>query len=120
MCRSKNGALRTGAPYHRDFAHDNRNISCQICHSSWATTCFGCHLPMRANQRVPANKFRRPKSHANYTPYNPQVVRDDVFQLGIDSSVKNHRPRSVAFIERGHRRFAKRPGVNGFIRSNRR
>jgi hypothetical protein len=74
----------------RELAHDNSNISCQICHSSWATACFGCHLPMRANQRVPLNKFEGMTTR-NFTSYNPQVVRDDVFQLGIDSTVKNHR-----------------------------
>lgn len=74
----------------RNLAHDNANISCQICHSSWATACFGCHLPMRANQRVAANKFEGTTTR-NYTSYNPQVVRDDVFQLGIDATVKNHR-----------------------------
>ena len=78
------------APYHRDLAHDNRNISCQVCHSSWATTCFGCHLPMRANQKVAANKFEGLTTR-NYTPYNPQVIRDDVFQLGVDATYKNHR-----------------------------
>jgi hypothetical protein len=74
----------------RELAHDNSNISCQICHSSWATSCFGCHLPMRANQRVPLNKFEGIMTR-NYTTYNPQVVRDDVFQLGIDATYKNHR-----------------------------
>jgi hypothetical protein len=73
-----------------DLAHDNKNVSCQVCHSSWATSCFGCHLPMRANQRVANNKFEGLITR-NYTPYNPQVVRDDVFQLGIDSTVKNQR-----------------------------
>jgi hypothetical protein len=74
----------------RELAHDNSNISCQICHSSWATTCFGCHLPMRANQRVPLNKFEGITTR-NFTSYNPQVVRDDVFQLGVDSTVKGNR-----------------------------
>src|ERR1051325_3230892 len=72
------------------LAHDESNISCQVCHSSWATSCFGCHLPMRANQRVPLNKYEGIRTR-NYTSYNPQVVRDDVFQLGIDATYKNHR-----------------------------
>ncbi len=72
------------------LAHDESNVSCQVCHSSWATSCFGCHLPMRANQRVPSNKFEGVTTR-NYTSYNPQVVRDDVFQLGIDATYKNHR-----------------------------
>lgn len=74
----------------RELAHDNSNVSCQVCHTSWATSCFGCHLPMRANQRVAANKYEGVMTR-NYTTYNPQVVRDDVFQLGIDASYKGHR-----------------------------
>ena len=74
----------------RELAHDNSNISCQVCHTSWVTSCFGCHLPMRANQRVELNKFEGILTR-NYTTYNPQVVRDDAFQLGIDATYKNHR-----------------------------
>jgi hypothetical protein len=72
------------------LAHDNGAISCQICHTSWATSCFGCHLPMKANQRVPQNKFEG-VTDRNFTTYNPQVVRDDVFMLGIDGTVKKNR-----------------------------
>lgn len=74
----------------RDLAHDNSNISCQVCHTSWATSCFGCHLPMKANQYMPANKYEGAITR-NYTSYNPQVVRDDVFMLGIDGTVKSNR-----------------------------
>ncbi|HUS33963.1 MAG TPA: hypothetical protein VM680_01305 [Verrucomicrobiae bacterium] len=72
------------------IAHDARKMSCQVCHTSWATSCFGCHLPMQANQKVALNKFEGITSR-NFTSYNPQVVRDDVFQLGIDSTVKSNR-----------------------------
>jgi len=72
------------------LAHDNSAMDCQICHTSWATSCFGCHLPMKANQRVPQNKFEGAMDR-NYTTYNPQVVRDDVFMLGIDGTVKKNR-----------------------------
>ena len=72
------------------LAHDNANLSCQVCHSSWATSCFGCHLPMRANQRTSLNKFEGMTTR-NFTGYNPQVVRDDVFQLGVDASYKSNR-----------------------------
>jgi hypothetical protein len=72
------------------LAHDNSRMDCQICHSSWATSCFGCHLPMKANQRVPLNKFEG-VTDRNFTTYNPQVVRDDVFMLGLDGSVKKNR-----------------------------
>ncbi|MFZ3377619.1 MAG: hypothetical protein WA183_18895 [Chthoniobacterales bacterium] len=72
------------------LAHDNTAMDCQICHTSWATSCFGCHLPMKANQRVPQNKFEG-VTDRNFTTYNPQVVRDDVFMLGIDGTVKKNR-----------------------------
>ena len=72
------------------LAHDNSKMDCQICHSSWATSCFGCHLPMKANQRVALNKFEG-VTDRNFTTYNPQVVRDDVYMLGLDGSVKKNR-----------------------------
>ena len=65
-------------------------MDCQICHTSWATSCFGCHLPMKANQRVPQNK-NEGVTDRNFTTYNPQIVRDDVFMLGIDGTVKKNR-----------------------------
>jgi len=74
----------------RKLAHANENFDCQVCHTSWATSCFGCHMPMKANQRVQQNKYEGVVDR-NFTTYNPQVVRDDVFQLGIDSTVKKHR-----------------------------
>ena len=45
---------------------------------------------MKANQRVPLNKFEGAMDR-NFTTYNPQVVRDDVFMLGIDGTVKKNR-----------------------------
>jgi hypothetical protein len=75
---------------HVGLAHNNANMDCQICHTSWATSCFGCHLPMKANQRVPLNKFEG-VTDRNFTTYNPQVVRDDVFMLGVDGTVKKNR-----------------------------
>nr|MDQ6912875.1 hypothetical protein [Verrucomicrobiota bacterium] len=79
-----------GAGLTNQLAHNNSAMDCQICHSSWATSCFGCHLPMKANQRVPQNKFEG-VTDRNFTTYNPQVVRDDVFMLGIDGTVKKNR-----------------------------
>lgn len=72
------------------LAHENTSISCMVCHSSWATSCFGCHLPLRANAKVAANKFEGTTTR-NIASYNPQVVRDDVFMLGHDSTVKGNR-----------------------------
>ncbi|HYR23386.1 MAG TPA: hypothetical protein VEP30_10760 [Chthoniobacterales bacterium] len=86
------GGVLPASPQERrvKLAHDNSAMDCQICHTSWATSCFGCHLPMKANQRVPQNKFEG-VTDRNYTTYNPQVVRDDVFMLGIDGTVKKNR-----------------------------
>ncbi len=72
------------------LAHNHETIECQICHSSWVTSCFGCHLPMRANVLAPQNKFEGTSSR-NFVSYNPQTVRDDVFMLGIDGTVKQHK-----------------------------
>ncbi len=72
------------------LAHSNKSMDCQICHTSWATSCFGCHIPMKANQRVAQNKFEGVMDR-NFSTYNPQVVRDDVFMLGIDGTVKKNR-----------------------------
>ena len=72
------------------LAHSNAAMDCQICHTAWATSCFGCHLPMKANTRVALNKYEG-NVDRNFITYNPQVVRDDVFMLGIDSTVKKHR-----------------------------
>jgi hypothetical protein len=89
---TKWGGLLPATPEERHvrLAHDNSAMDCQICHTSWATSCFGCHLPMKANQRVPQNKFEG-VTDRNFTTYNPQVVRDDVFMLGIDGTVKKNR-----------------------------
>jgi len=72
------------------LAHSNQSMDCQICHTSWATSCFGCHLPMKANQFVAQNKYEGIIDR-NFITYNPQVVRDDVFMLGIDGTVKKNR-----------------------------
>ena len=45
---------------------------------------------MKANQRVPQNKYEGVIDR-NFMTYNPQVVRDDVFMLGIDGTVKKNR-----------------------------
>jgi hypothetical protein len=45
---------------------------------------------MRANQKMPLDKYEGITTR-NFTTYNPQVIRDDVFQLGVDATYKNHR-----------------------------
>ena len=48
------------------------------------TSCFGCHLSMRANAKMPNRHFEGETSR-NFTTYNFQVLRDDVFMLGRDA-----------------------------------
>jgi hypothetical protein len=72
------------------LAHRDDDMACFTCHTSWMTSCFGCHLPMRANQRRPLLHFEGDVER-NWTQYNYQVLRDDVFMLGRDGSVKRNR-----------------------------
>lgn len=70
------------------LAHGGATMSCYACHTSWNTSCFGCHLPMRANQAKPM-LHNEGLLTRNYTNYNFQTLRDDVYMLGKDSSVKD-------------------------------
>ena len=65
-------------------------MTCFTCHSSYITSCFGCHLSQRANAKKPNLHNERAMSK-NWTSYNYQVVRDDIFMLGIDGSVIGNR-----------------------------
>jgi hypothetical protein len=73
-----------------DLAHTNNNMSCTACHTSWVTSCFGCHLEQRANERRPM-LHNEGLTTRNWTSYNFQVVRDDVFMLGRDGTAIGNR-----------------------------
>src|SRR2546426_2173837 len=72
------------------LAPANSSMTCYASHTSWTPTCFGCHLQMTAN-------VKRPMLHneglltRNYTSYNFQVLRDDIYMLGVDGTVTGHR-----------------------------
>lgn len=88
---NKDGVVQSQIqPDDTQLAHGNAKMTCYSCHTSWTTTCFGCHLQMTANARSPMlhneGLFTR-----NYTSYNFQVLRDDIFMLGVDGTVTNHR-----------------------------
>lgn len=76
------------------LAHPNSRMTCYSCHSSWAPTCYGCHLPMVANQRMPM-LHNEGLLTRNWTSYNFQVLRDDVYSLAIDGTVTGHRVAPV-------------------------
>jgi hypothetical protein len=73
-----------------NLAHSDDRVSCITCHSSWITSCFGCHLSQTANQKRQAlhNEINTTR---NWTSYNFQVLRDDVYMLGKDGSVAGSR-----------------------------
>jgi len=87
----KSGQVLTAFPDDETaLAHANSAMTCYSCHTSWTPTCFGCHLQMTAN-------VKRDMLHneglttRNYTSYNFQVLRDDIYMLGVDGTVTGHR-----------------------------
>ncbi len=73
------------------LAHGNSNMTCYACHTSWTTSCFGCHLPMFANKEKPMLHNEGDESLRNYTQYNFQTLRDDIFMLAKDGTVTGRR-----------------------------
>ncbi|MFN0124459.1 MAG: hypothetical protein ACKV2V_28500, partial [Blastocatellia bacterium] len=73
------------------LAHANSNMTCYACHSSWTTSCFGCHLPMYANKQKPVLHNEADQKVRNWTQYNFQTLRDDIYMLGKDGTVTGHR-----------------------------
>jgi hypothetical protein len=76
------------------LAHSSKRMTCQSCHSSWTTSCFGCHLSMSANQKMPM-LHNEGETTRNWTAYNFQVLRDDVYMLGVDGTVTGNRVSPV-------------------------
>ena len=80
-----------GAAGTEQLAHSDERMSCYACHTSWMTSCFGCHLSMKANANKAALHFEGDVQTRNFTTYNFQVLRDDVFMLGLDSTAKKNK-----------------------------
>jgi hypothetical protein len=74
--------------FEQGLAHPNSDMSCFACHSSWTTACGGCHLPIQANWKSKTNHYEG-KETRNWATYNPQVARDDMYQLGRHGPAKN-------------------------------
>lgn len=72
-----------------DRAHGDDNMACYTCHLSWTTSCGGCHLPIEANWKSPTQKYEDQETR-NFATYNPQVARDDMFQLGRHQTTKGN------------------------------
>jgi hypothetical protein len=74
----------------RELAHANSNMTCFACHTSWTPSCFGCHLRQQANKNTPMLHNEGTETR-NWTSYNFQTLRDDVFMLGRDGTVTGNR-----------------------------
>jgi len=64
-----------------NLAHQDEQIECYTCHTSWITSCAGCHLPIEANWKTKSHHYEGGETR-NYATYNPQVARDQMFMLG--------------------------------------
>jgi hypothetical protein len=71
-------------------AHASAKMSCIACHSAWNPSCFGCHLPQRANKKMP-QLHNEGDVTRNYVSYNFQTLRDDVFMLARDGDATGNR-----------------------------
>ena len=79
-----------GDPRRVSCAHRENTMSCIACHTSWNPSCFGCHLPQKANEKAPSLHGLGDTSR-NYVSYNFQTLRDDVFMLAKDGNVTGNR-----------------------------
>jgi hypothetical protein len=81
-------------------AHGDGDMACFTCHLSWTTSCAGCHLPIEANWKSSVHKYEEDYTR-NYATYNPQVARDDMFQLGKHQRNKSSESDPVQFDKDG-------------------
>ncbi|MFK8021399.1 MAG: hypothetical protein AB8B86_16675 [Pseudomonadales bacterium] len=70
-----------------DLAHSFDEMECYSCHTSWTTSCGGCHLPIEANQKTDRKHYEGGTTR-NFATYNPQVARDQMFLLGKRDTAK--------------------------------
>lgn len=87
---AETGAFEFGtgvAPDER--AHKDEEMACFTCHLSWTTSCGGCHLPIEANWKTKLHHFEGGETR-NFATYNPQVARDEMFQLGRHQTTKGN------------------------------
>ncbi|WEK44038.1 MAG: hypothetical protein P0Y64_04185 [Candidatus Sphingomonas colombiensis] len=77
-----------------DRAHGDDEVACFTCHLSWTTSCGGCHLPIEANWKTTSHHYGGEESR-NFATYNPQVARDDMFQLGKHMTTKGNETAPV-------------------------
>lgn len=85
-----NGPLPWGPGVAPDkLAHNDAEMECYTCHLSWTTSCAGCHLPIQANRKTERHHYEGGETR-NFATYNPQVARDEMFQLGRHQTTKGN------------------------------
>ena len=72
------------------LAHGDDDMECYSCHTSWTTSCSGCHLPSESNWKTERHHYEGGETR-NFATYNPQVSRDDMFMLGRRESAAGGR-----------------------------
>ncbi|HEX7151352.1 MAG TPA: hypothetical protein VF618_07670 [Thermoanaerobaculia bacterium] len=72
------------------MAHNDQTMTCYSCHTSWMTSCSGCHLPQEQNAKTAMQHYEGTETR-NYASYNPQVIRTDAFMLGVNGTNKGHK-----------------------------
>ena len=72
------------------LAHSDDQMTCYACHTSWMTSCSGCHLPQESNSKAESHHYEGGDTR-NFASYNPQVIRTDTFMIGINGTTKGHR-----------------------------
>jgi hypothetical protein len=77
-----------------DRAHRDPEMACFTCHLSWTTSCGGCHLPIEANWKTKSHRYEGGETR-NFATYNPQVARDEMFQLGKHQTTKGNQTAPV-------------------------
>ena len=77
-----------------DRAHRDPEMACFTCHLSWTTSCGGCHLPIEANWKTKSHRYEGGETR-NFATYNPQVARDEMFQLGKHQTTKGNQVAPV-------------------------
>jgi len=85
---SEDGVYKFGTAIPKsERAHPDDDMACFTCHLSWTTSCAGCHLPIEANWKSAVHKYEEDYTR-NFATYNPQVARDDMFQIGKHQTTK--------------------------------
>ncbi|MEJ5977292.1 hypothetical protein WG901_11640 [Novosphingobium sp. PS1R-30] len=86
-------AFGPGVPL-SERAHKTDEVACFTCHLSWTTSCGGCHLPIEANWKTTMHHYEGEETR-NFATYNPQVARDEMFQLGKHMTTKGNQTAPI-------------------------